>query len=69
MKRLTEAGYTYHSCDFMEDGVYELANRLAEYEDTGLTPEQIRKLKERSTEKTPVTNRFRLWYSYLTDDF
>ena len=49
MKRLTEAGYTYHSCDFMEDGVYELANRLAEYEDTGLTPEQIRKLKERST--------------------
>lgn len=47
MKRLTEAGYTYHSCDFMEDGVYELANRLAEYEDTGLTPEQIRKLKER----------------------
>lgn len=50
MKRLTEAGYTYHSCDFMEDGVYELANRLAEYEDTGLTPEQIRKLKERSTE-------------------
>ena len=51
MKRLTEAGYTYHSCDFMEDGVYELANRLAEYEDTGLTPEQIRKLKERSTEK------------------
>ena len=54
MKRLTEAGYTYHSCDFMEDGVYELANRLAEYEDTGLTPEQIRKLKERSTEKKPI---------------
>ena len=38
----------------MEDGVYELANRLAEYEDTGLTPEQIRKLKERSTEKKPI---------------
>ena len=54
MKRLTEAGYTYHSCDFMEDGVYELAHRLAEYEDTGLTPEQIRKLKERSTEKKPI---------------
>lgn len=32
----------------------ETSTRLAEYEDTGLTPEQIRKLKERSTEKKPI---------------
>ena len=28
--------------------------RLLEYEDTGLTPEQIRELKERDTAKAPV---------------
>ena len=54
MKRITESGYKYHSCDFMEDGIYEWANRLSEYEDTGLTPEQIRELKERDTAKAPV---------------
>lgn len=30
----------------------ELVDRLAEYEDTGLTPEQIMELKERDTEKS-----------------
>lgn len=54
MKRLTQQGYKYHSCDFMEDGIYEWANRLSEYEDTGLTPEQIMGLKERDTAKAPV---------------
>ncbi len=49
MERLTQPGYKYHSCDFMEDGVYEWANQLSDYEDTGLTPEQIRELKERDT--------------------
>ena len=44
MERLTEKGYKYHSCDFMEDGTHEWANRLSEYEDTGLTPEQIREM-------------------------
>lgn len=29
----------------------ELVQRLAEYEDTGLTPEQVQQLKERDTEK------------------
>ena len=53
MKRLTQQGYKYHSCDFMEDGIYEWANRLSEYEDTGLTPEQIMGLKERDTAKAP----------------
>lgn len=33
MKRLTERGHEYHSCDFMEDGVFEMANKLREYED------------------------------------
>lgn len=53
MERITESGYKYHSCDFMEDGIYEWANRLSEYEDTGLTPEQIVELKERDTAKEP----------------
>lgn len=42
MKRRTQPGYEYHSCDFMDDGVYIDMNLLREYEDTGLTPEQIR---------------------------
>lgn len=33
MERLTEKGYQYHSCDFMEDGIFEWANKLREYED------------------------------------
>lgn len=41
MERLTTKGYKYISTDFMEDGVYHLANKLSRYEDTGLTPEEI----------------------------
>ena len=51
MKRRTQPGYEYHSCDFMDDGVYIDMNLLREYEDTGLTPEQIMELKERDTAK------------------
>ena len=51
MERRTQPGYEYHSCDFMDDGVYIDMNLLREYEDTGLTPEQIMKLKERNTAK------------------
>lgn len=51
MKRLTQLGYKYHSCDFMDDGVYEWANQLSAYEDTGLTTEQIMELKERDMPK------------------
>ena len=47
MKRLTQLGYKYHSSDFMDDGVYEWANQLSAYEDTGLTPPEIIELKER----------------------
>lgn len=45
MERRTQPGYEYHSCDFMDDGVYIDMNLLREYEDTDLTPEQIRELK------------------------
>lgn len=47
MERRTQPGYEYHSCDFMDDGVYIDMNLLREYEDTGLTPEKIMELKER----------------------
>ena len=33
---------------------YEAASCLEEYEDTGLTPEQIRELKERDTAKAAI---------------
>ena len=54
MERRTQPGYEYHSCDFMDDGVYIDMNLLREYEDTGLTPEQIWELKERDTAKAPI---------------
>ena len=54
MERRTQPGYEYHSCDFMDDGVYIDMNLLREYEDTGLTPPEIMDLKERDTEKEPV---------------
>ena len=41
MERRTQQGYEYHSCDFMDDGVYIDMNLLREYEDTGLTPQEI----------------------------
>lgn len=57
MERRTEPGYEYHSCDFMDDGVYIDMNLLREYEDTGLSPEQIQELKERNTAKAPETHK------------
>ena len=33
---------------------YHICETLADYEDTGLTPEQIQELKERDTAKAPV---------------
>ena len=45
MERLTEQGVTYGSYDFFEEGIYEFINRLSEYEDTGLTPEEIKGVK------------------------
>lgn len=37
-------------CEFEE----KICTRLGEYEDTGLTPEKIRELKERDTAKPPI---------------
>lgn len=34
----------------------DLRERLKAYENTGLTPEQVQKLKERDTEKKPIKN-------------
>jgi hypothetical protein len=51
MERLTDSGRQYHSCDFMEDGIYIFINRLRKYEDTGLTPPEVQELKERDTAK------------------
>ena len=54
MERRTQPRYEYHSCDFMDDGVYIDMNLLREYEDTGFTPEQVMELKERDTAKEPI---------------
>lgn len=53
MERSTQPGHEYHSLEFMEDGIYIYMNRLREYEDAGLTPEQIMELKERDTARAP----------------
>ena len=54
MERRTQPGYEYHSCDFMDDGVYIDMNLLRDYEDTGLTPKEIRELKERGAAKAAI---------------
>lgn len=46
MERLTEQNKIYQSCEFMEDGTADYFNKLAEYEDTGFTPENIYNLHE-----------------------
>ena len=38
----------------MDEGVYIDMNLLREYEDTGLTPDQIAELKERNTAKAAI---------------
>ena len=49
--------YDYKYCrNHYEDcpEINRLYERLAEYEDTGLTPEQVMELKERNTAKPPI---------------
>ena len=49
--------YDYKYCrNHYEDcpEINRLYERLAEYEDTGLTPAEIRELKERDTAKSPI---------------
>ena len=65
-KRIDDTHACYAICEKeCPDGIYAdnpacmcaaskmAMKRLLEYEDTGLTPEQIRKLKERDTAKAP----------------
>ena len=40
--------------EMMDEDIRNVMKRLCEYEDTGLNPEQIMKLKERDTAKAPV---------------
>ena len=66
-KRIDEKHACYAICEKeCPDGIYAdnqacmctaskmAAKRLLEYEDTGLTPEQIQELKERDTAKAPA---------------
>lgn len=58
MERLTEKAFkpSVNSQYVKKKGFYtaDCIERLGVYEDTGLTPEQIQKLKERDTAKAPI---------------
>lgn len=51
MSRLTHSGTKEAKNDVT---IKEILARLTEYEDTGLTPERVQKLKERDTAKKPI---------------
>lgn len=51
MSRLTYSGTKEAKNDVT---IKEILARLTEYEDTGLTPEQVQQLKERDTAKKPI---------------
>lgn len=51
MERITIPGYRYHDDEFMDSGVAKFFNRLSAYEDTGLTPEEIKELRELCTDE------------------
>lgn len=57
MKRLTVKSFAWKgTSNFRNIGRWNLAeclNRLSEYEDTGLTPDEINALRERDTAKEP----------------
>lgn len=67
MKRLTktkeerygieEEGW-YRNCEPDVGDIDDVYERLAEYEDTGLTPEQVQELKERDIVKKMVKGEF-----------
>ena len=46
MDRLTEQGHIYRDYEFMEDGMAPYISRLAAYEDTGLTPDEVKDHEE-----------------------
>ena len=45
MERITIPGYRYYDDEFMDSGVEKFFNRLAAYEDSGLEPEDVRRLQ------------------------
>lgn len=51
MSRLTHSGTKEAKADVT---IKEILAKLTEYEDTGLTPKQVQKLKERDTAKKPI---------------
>ena len=51
MERITIPGYRYYDDEFMDSGVAKFFNRLSAYEDTGLTPEEIKELRELCTDE------------------
>ena len=57
MKRLTIPGFKWTSDSIFRDidrwSLAECLNRLSEYENTGLTPDEINALRERDVAKTP----------------
>lgn len=46
MERITIRGYRYYDDEFMDSGVAKFFNRLSAYEDTGLEPEDVRRLQQ-----------------------
>ncbi len=55
MDRLTEPNHTYNDCEFMESCMAQYMNRLAAYEDTGLTPEicaEYKKFEDEAVSKS-----------------
>lgn len=46
MERITIPGYHYYDDEFMDSGVAKFFNRLSAYEDTGLEPEDARRLQQ-----------------------
>lgn len=58
MSRLTEWMQEEHRAiprmDLRNNGYEKCINRLAEYEDIGLTVEEVQQLKERDTAKKPI---------------
>lgn len=61
MERLTQELYPGDPTPKHYDPQYmkKIVSSLADYERTGLTPEQIRELKERDTAKNPVPSQFK----------
>ena len=45
MERLTDETHVYKDYEFLDDGMAQYMNRLAVYENTGLTPADIADLK------------------------